>query len=313
MQATPYFGRYAMLGAQAYPQPHPGAYAVYAAPTLYYYNPPAQPGAVAAAAARSERERFYEQLHAFRASIGQPISRLPTLGFKELDLWTLYREVTRRRGIDAVIARKQWKEVAEALHLPSSCTDSGFRLRLHYKKYLEAFERKFFTPQHTRPAPPSPRPAAARRRKRRAPPPAVSDEDAAAASLVAMPSRYTPPAPRSVGGSASTLCSIVVGEKHEAPLAEPPTSPCGSCSGAASERSSTRPDFSQLSKASLLRYARKHGLPEQDAVVDVVSDHFRKRDAPDDEEGAIGAFLGALRKKRRFAGVLAAAAGGGYQ
>lgn len=96
--------------------------------------------------AASERDAFYRKLHAFRDAIGEPIQRLPTLGFKELDLCALYKEVTKRHGIDAVIAKKQWKEVAEALQLPSSCTDSGFRLRLHYKKYLEAFERKFYAP-----------------------------------------------------------------------------------------------------------------------------------------------------------------------
>ena len=93
-----------------------------------------------------ERDAFYAKLHAFRDEIGEPIQRLPTLGFKELDLCVLYKEVVKRNGIDSVIAKKQWKEVAEALQLPSSCTDSGFRLRLHYKKYLEAFERKFYTP-----------------------------------------------------------------------------------------------------------------------------------------------------------------------
>lgn len=103
-------------------------------------------GAPPGAPAPSEREAFYAKLHTFREEIGEPIQRLPTLGFKELDLCVLYREVTKRNGIDSVIANKQWKEVAEALQLPSSCTDSGFRLRLHYKKYLEAFERKFFSP-----------------------------------------------------------------------------------------------------------------------------------------------------------------------
>lgn len=170
----PYYGRYAVA-----PVPYP-----YAVVPVYYVNPAsaggvgAAPGSAAALSSGAgvvahtspvsvpvpvsvsvpvqhphphannlnERERFYQRLHAFRAAIGQPIVRLPTLGFKELDLWTLYREVTRRHGIDAVIARKQWKEVAEALRLPSSCTDSGFRLRLHYKKYLEAFERKYFKP-----------------------------------------------------------------------------------------------------------------------------------------------------------------------
>lgn len=101
----------------------------------------------------SERDAFYSKLHTFRDSIGEPIQRLPTLGFKELDLCVLYAEVTKRNGIDAVIANKQWKEVAEALRLPSSCTDSGFRLRLHYKKYLEAFERKYFQPSRPHSAP----------------------------------------------------------------------------------------------------------------------------------------------------------------
>lgn len=94
----------------------------------------------------AQRLQFYHDLQEFMASIGNPIQRLPTLGFKELDLWILYKEVTKRRGVDAVIAKKQWKEVADALNLPASCTDSGFRLRLHYTKYLEQYERSHFTP-----------------------------------------------------------------------------------------------------------------------------------------------------------------------
>ncbi|KAA8494325.1 AT-rich interactive domain-containing protein 3A [Porphyridium purpureum] len=105
-----------------------------------------------------ERYQFYTDLHRFMASIGSPIQRLPTLGFKELDLWVLYREVTSRRGIDAVIAKKQWKEVADALNLPASCTDSGFRLRLHYVKYLEPYERAHFQPPREFSPPPSSRP-----------------------------------------------------------------------------------------------------------------------------------------------------------
>ena len=43
-----------------------------------------------------------------------------------------------------VIANKGWRSVAEALQLPTSCTDSGFRLRLHYLGYLYPYERHFF-------------------------------------------------------------------------------------------------------------------------------------------------------------------------
>eukprot|EP00177_Eucheuma_denticulatum_P005595 GFKZ01010167.1.p1 GENE.GFKZ01010167.1~~GFKZ01010167.1.p1 ORF type:complete len:436 (+),score=79.44 GFKZ01010167.1:441-1748(+) len=135
---------------QQYPTYPPVAYTHSYSPLVHTAAPPAygasrnpQPYPNQAA---SEREAFYRKLHAFRDALGEPIQRLPTLGFKELDLWVLYKEVVKRHGIDAVIAKKQWKEVAEALQLPSSCTDSGFRLRLHYKKYLEAFERKFYKP-----------------------------------------------------------------------------------------------------------------------------------------------------------------------
>mmetsp|Transcript_19887 Transcript_19887/g.34158 ORF Transcript_19887/g.34158 Transcript_19887/m.34158 type:complete len:333 (-) Transcript_19887:952-1950(-) len=95
---------------------------------------------------QDQRAAFYKHLHQYMQSIGTPIQRLPTLGFKELDLWVLYREVTSRKGVDHVIAKKLWKEVADALNLPASCTDSGFRLRLHYVKYLEAYERAHFVP-----------------------------------------------------------------------------------------------------------------------------------------------------------------------
>jgi hypothetical protein len=96
--------------------------------------------------ATDEERNFYQSLYALMSERGQPIMRLPTLGFKELDLFRLFKEVTSRGGVDYVIAKKQWKEVADALGLPSSCTDSGFRLRLHYVRYLEPYERKYFTP-----------------------------------------------------------------------------------------------------------------------------------------------------------------------
>ncbi|GJQ14266.1 hypothetical protein GpartN1_g6057.t1 [Galdieria partita] len=93
-----------------------------------------------------EERQFYQALYELMSKRGQPILRLPTLGFKELDLFRLFKEVTSRGGVDYVIAKKQWKEVADALGLPSSCTDSGFRLRLHYIRYLEPYERVYFTP-----------------------------------------------------------------------------------------------------------------------------------------------------------------------
>lgn len=74
-----------------------------------------------------DRDRFYRRLYRYREEIGQPIVRVPTLGFKELDLWILYREVIGRGGFDAVIAKKQWKEVRERHGLDEDRVDFTWR------------------------------------------------------------------------------------------------------------------------------------------------------------------------------------------
>ena len=75
---------------------------------------------------------------------GTPITRVPTLGHSELDLYALYQAVTEQGGVENVIIRKAWRQIAEELLLPASCTDSGFRLKLHYCNYLYPYERRYF-------------------------------------------------------------------------------------------------------------------------------------------------------------------------
>mmetsp|Transcript_17391 Transcript_17391/g.28576 ORF Transcript_17391/g.28576 Transcript_17391/m.28576 type:complete len:270 (+) Transcript_17391:173-982(+) len=91
-----------------------------------------------------EKDEFQTRLLKFMRDRGTPITKVPTLGHKELDLFTLYHEVTTRGGVSKVIAQKLWQEIAKTLNLPSTCTDSGFRLRVHYMKYVYPYERKFF-------------------------------------------------------------------------------------------------------------------------------------------------------------------------
>ena len=43
-----------------------------------------------------------------------------------------------------MISNKGWRSVAQSLRLPQTCTDSGFRLRLHYLTCLYAYERCYF-------------------------------------------------------------------------------------------------------------------------------------------------------------------------
>jgi len=137
---------------------------------------------------KQERDEFYANLNRFMTSMGQPIQRLPTLGFKELDLWRLYKEVTSKDGIDAVIAKKQWKDIADALNLPPSCTDAGFRLRVHYNRYLESYERVNFLPPSTKDKGPEVPIQGTTKPKVTSPPQGMKSEDGAARKLALMSS-----------------------------------------------------------------------------------------------------------------------------
>lgn len=64
-----------------------------------------------------------------RVSTGTPISRLPIMAKRVLDLYTLYKLVVQRGGIVAVITKKLWQEIIRGLGLPPSITSAAFTLR----------------------------------------------------------------------------------------------------------------------------------------------------------------------------------------
>ena len=70
--------------------------------------------------------------------------RIPHLGHKEICLYTLYKEVTSRGGLEEVIAKRYWKDISNVFDFPATCTNAGFTLRVHYLKYLFPYERKYF-------------------------------------------------------------------------------------------------------------------------------------------------------------------------
>ncbi|KAF0758022.1 AT-rich interactive domain-containing protein 3A-like [Aphis craccivora] len=71
-----------------------------------------------------------------------PISRLPIMAKRVLDLYTLYKLVVQRGGIVAVITKKLWQEIIRGLGLPPSITSAAFTLRTQYVKYLYAYESR---------------------------------------------------------------------------------------------------------------------------------------------------------------------------
>eukprot|EP01080_Neovahlkampfia_damariscottae_P004894 gene4894-8488_t len=86
------------------------------------------------------KQLFLTELANFLKTRNKSISRIPTLGHKELDLQALYKEVLSRGGVEEVIRNKQWHNVVKALQLPSTCTNAAFALRTHYIKYLKDYE-----------------------------------------------------------------------------------------------------------------------------------------------------------------------------
>eukprot|EP00177_Eucheuma_denticulatum_P000046 GFKZ01000088.1.p1 GENE.GFKZ01000088.1~~GFKZ01000088.1.p1 ORF type:complete len:630 (+),score=87.02 GFKZ01000088.1:134-1891(+) len=68
--------------------------------------------------------------------------KLRKIGGAELDIYSLYRAVIERGGLQAVMLSRAFKMVAKTLNLPKSCTSAAFILRLEYERLLYAYEQK---------------------------------------------------------------------------------------------------------------------------------------------------------------------------
>jgi len=96
-----------------------------------------------------DRKNFTQEIHKFMAEIGKPLSKIPIMGYKELDLFQLYKEVTAHGGFNEVVKNvgtwsKIWKRLG---NFDPSITDSSFRLKKNYERYLLEYEYKVF-PEH---------------------------------------------------------------------------------------------------------------------------------------------------------------------
>eukprot|EP00466_Bigelowiella_natans_P000174 jgi/Bigna1/66119/fgenesh1_pg.1_\ len=94
----------------------------------------------------AEKKRFYASLSSFNRQIGRHISRNPTLGGKDLDLYRLYKEVSVRGGFERVVAVEgTWARIFRTLdNFSSTVTDASYRLRRYYQEFLFAYEQHYF-------------------------------------------------------------------------------------------------------------------------------------------------------------------------
>ncbi|XP_017776726.1 PREDICTED: uncharacterized protein LOC108562803 [Nicrophorus vespilloides] len=89
----------------------------------------------------TENKDFIRKLSTFLKSIRTPMGRIPSLGYKELDLHLFYNKVQKLGGYDSVTANRLWKSIFDDLSGNHSSTSAATVIRRHYERFLLAYER----------------------------------------------------------------------------------------------------------------------------------------------------------------------------
>uniref|UniRef100_A0A7N8X7H9 AT-rich interaction domain 4B n=1 Tax=Mastacembelus armatus TaxID=205130 RepID=A0A7N8X7H9_9TELE len=87
-----------------------------------------------------ERENFLQQLYKFMEDRGTPINKRPVLGYRNLNLFKLYRLVHKLGGFDNIESGSIWKQVYQDLGIPVLNSAAGYNVKCAYRKYLYGFE-----------------------------------------------------------------------------------------------------------------------------------------------------------------------------
>ncbi|KAM8852168.1 AT-rich interactive domain-containing protein 4B [Synchiropus picturatus] len=87
-----------------------------------------------------ERENFLQQLYKFMEDRKTPINKRPVLGYRNLNLFKLYRLVHKRGGFDNIESGAVWKQVYQELGIPILNSAAGYNVKFAYRKYLYGFE-----------------------------------------------------------------------------------------------------------------------------------------------------------------------------
>ncbi|XP_055018365.1 AT-rich interactive domain-containing protein 4B isoform X2 [Boleophthalmus pectinirostris] len=87
-----------------------------------------------------ERDSFLQQLYKFMEDRGTPINKRPVLGYRNLNLFKLYRLVQKLGGFDNIESGAVWKQVYQDLGIPILNSAAGYNVKCAYRKYLYGFE-----------------------------------------------------------------------------------------------------------------------------------------------------------------------------
>ncbi|KAF5299505.1 hypothetical protein FQR65_LT01088 [Abscondita terminalis] len=88
----------------------------------------------------SENKEFLKKLNTYMKSIHTPIGRIPSLGFKELDLHAFFTKVDKLGGYNAVTTNRLWKSIFDDLSGNYISTSAATVIRRHYERFLLPYE-----------------------------------------------------------------------------------------------------------------------------------------------------------------------------
>uniref|UniRef100_A0AAA9SE50 AT-rich interactive domain-containing protein 4A n=2 Tax=Bos TaxID=9903 RepID=A0AAA9SE50_BOVIN len=87
-----------------------------------------------------ERDNFLQQLYKFMEDRGTPINKPPVLGYKDLNLFKLFRLVYHQGGCDSIDSGAVWKQIYMDLGIPILNSAASYNVKTAYRKYLYGFE-----------------------------------------------------------------------------------------------------------------------------------------------------------------------------
>ncbi|XP_072289930.1 AT-rich interactive domain-containing protein 5A [Eucyclogobius newberryi] len=88
-----------------------------------------------------EEKAFISGLHSYMRHRGTPIERIPHLGFKQINLWLIYKAVEKLGGYDSVTTKRLWKRVYDELGGSPGSTSAATCTRKHYERLILPYER----------------------------------------------------------------------------------------------------------------------------------------------------------------------------
>ncbi|XP_014672975.1 PREDICTED: uncharacterized protein LOC106813343 isoform X2 [Priapulus caudatus] len=91
-----------------------------------------------------EKQAFLDELKQFHSSRRTPLSRLPTISGREVDLHLLYHKVTSLGGWNKVSDQERWGELLGLFHLPRACGNATEALKHIYIRFLDLYEKVNF-------------------------------------------------------------------------------------------------------------------------------------------------------------------------